>query len=218
MFLILTFISIISILSDAISAVPLGHSIKVAPRVTYFGGPVISNIQVFTIYWGSSFTKPQADKVENYYKQVVNSSYLDWLVEYNTPSQRIGRGSFIGSYFAKDAPTGNIKQDQVEAFLLSLRSKDLIPKTTADTYYAIHTDRSVSFTTTDGSSCSEFLAAHYSFKDEQGKYVYWAVMPDCGSRYEIWLRILYILICNNVDTILGPFHTSSSKPSLIQPH
>ena len=182
MFTIPSLISLISILSDTISAVPLGHAIKLAPRVTYFGGPVLSNIQVFTIYWGSAFTKQQADKVETYYKQVVNSSYLDWLVEYNTPSQRIGRGSFIGSYFAKDAPTGNIKQDQVEAFLLSLRSNGLIPKTTPDTYYAIHADKSASFTTTDGSSCSEFLAAHYSFKDNQGKYVYWAVMPDCGSR------------------------------------
>ena len=59
-------------------------------KLTYRGGPVIQNVAVAPVFWGSGvqFTT----QIPSFYKAVVASSYYDWLTEYNTtsPAQKLG--------------------------------------------------------------------------------------------------------------------------------
>lgn len=78
------------------------------PSLSYWGGHVIPNVKVYQVNWTSS---SQPD-MSAFFAGVTNSSYLDWLQEYDTnvaanagsrngtpgTQQLIGRGTFAGAY------------------------------------------------------------------------------------------------------------------------
>jgi hypothetical protein len=136
---------LISALSSAVSANMIFSPIdqlsgsKRGDRVSYYGGPVISNVKVVTVFWGS-YTDAEKKTIETYYQQVTNSTYMDYLSEYSTPTQTIGRGTWIGSYHetAKPASEETLNQKLIEGKLQSLIDQGKVPKYDKDTYYAMH--------------------------------------------------------------------------------
>src|SRR5438477_5288505 len=86
---------------EHIRVVPLHQpTIAVAPagaNLTYRGGPLISNVEVFTIFWGnlwesSSGSANLMSKLNTFFGDIVVSPLIDQLTEYNVPSQMIGQG------------------------------------------------------------------------------------------------------------------------------
>ena len=74
-----------------------------APHLTYYGGPVLSNVRVVMVLYGSGTYLAQValtttPNMATFYAGVTNSAYMDWLNEYNTasPVQHIGRGTYYG--------------------------------------------------------------------------------------------------------------------------
>ena len=69
-------------------------------NVDYFGGPVISNVSVHSVYWGDGAyqdgTGPGEPEIEGFFAGITASPYLDWLGEYNENGQTIGRGTYTG--------------------------------------------------------------------------------------------------------------------------
>jgi len=66
-----------------------------AANLQYYGGPVLAKVKVFTVFWNNKVQFQS--QLNDFYKAVADSAYYDWLSEYNTQTQNIGRGSFIGS-------------------------------------------------------------------------------------------------------------------------
>ena len=64
-------------------------------HLTYYGGPVISNVRVHDVFWGAGVQFQS--QLDAFFTAITNSPYFDWLDEYATPTQHIGRGSFGGS-------------------------------------------------------------------------------------------------------------------------
>jgi hypothetical protein len=76
----------------------------------YYGGHVISNPSVVAVAWGPNVDVNVVNGMPGFYASILQSPYLDWLSEYSTvglsgvtdglsgTNQRIGRGSFFGSY------------------------------------------------------------------------------------------------------------------------
>ncbi len=76
-------------------------------HLSYFGGPVVSNVQVIQVLYGGTQSQylpnvwnSAPPSLAAFYAGVTKSAYVDWLVEYNTPAsggthQTIGRGSFL---------------------------------------------------------------------------------------------------------------------------
>jgi len=74
----------------------------------YYAGHVIPNVKVYQVNW----TNGSQQDMASYFASVTNSSYLDWLNEYNTDinaqagsksgmpgtGQQVGRGVFAGTY------------------------------------------------------------------------------------------------------------------------
>ena len=56
----------------------------------YFGGRVLAQPSVVTVYWGSTVDATVKSEVggaaggPNFYSDVLASSYVDWLTEYDT--------------------------------------------------------------------------------------------------------------------------------------
>ena len=62
-------------------------------KLTYRGGAVISNVKVYVVQWGPNVWSQGLSTLQGFFQAVPNSPHFDWLSEYNTPSQSIGRGS-----------------------------------------------------------------------------------------------------------------------------
>ncbi len=83
-----------------------------AAHLTYWGGRVVRNPRVVIVVWGSGTYQSQvvsssSSNVVAFYNGIEKSPYVDWLREYNTPTDSIGRGSVVGRYTITPAARNN---------------------------------------------------------------------------------------------------------------
>src|SRR4051812_482203 len=53
-------------------------------KVLYYGGPVISNVKAYNVFWGPSVDATAKKQLSGFMSATVNSSYFDWMGQYNT--------------------------------------------------------------------------------------------------------------------------------------
>jgi hypothetical protein len=157
---------------------------EVEPNATtvalkYYGGPVISNVNVHAVYWGNAVEFQS--HLNDFYGSVPNSSYMDWLTEYNTPTQTIGRGTFAGGTVITPSNTGTaLKDADVQAELSAQMDSGVLPQSDGkNDLYMIHFPAGVKITAPDGQSdsCVVFCAYHGTFK-KGDTMVFYGIMPD----------------------------------------
>jgi hypothetical protein len=150
--------------------------------ITYHGGPVISNVKVTTVFWGSNVASQE--DLDAFYRAIVDSPYVDQLGEYGTPTQKIGRGQFVSSYVDTNVATAStgaqVSDGDVQQELTSLIQSGALPQPDADTLFMVHFPPGVSITTQGATSCQQFCAYHSSFQLGSGN-VYYGIMPDYGG-------------------------------------
>jgi hypothetical protein len=174
-------------------------ALPILPHLTYYGGRVISNVQVVQVNWnsGGSFETHVTDgEMGTFYGGITNSRFFDWLSEYGTvgldgadgtggTAQQIGRGAFAGKYTITPSVTGtSITDAQIQTELASQIAGGAIPPVAFDssgnpnTLYFIHFPKGVSISAPHGgTSCQQYCAYHYTFTSG-GNDIYYAVMPD----------------------------------------
>jgi hypothetical protein len=157
------------------SAGPAGAQLK------YYGGPVLANVKVYAVYWGSSVQFQ--DHINQFYPAVLDSPYFDWLSEYNTPTQQIQRGTFGGSVVDTTAPTGSsITDAAIQAEIAKLIDAGKLPANDGNNLYMMYFPPGKNITGPQGagSSCVQFCAYHGTFT-HNGSNAYYGVMPDLGG-------------------------------------
>ncbi len=163
---------------------PLRDDSRAAPpsdaHLTYYGGPVISNVRVHDVFWGSGVQ--YQSELDAFYAAITNSAYFDWLDEYATPKQHIGRGSFAGSFVDHAAPSGDtITNQQIQDELGRLLDAGSLGKRGANDLYMVYFPPGVTITMEDGSqSCVQFCAYHSTFVHKKHD-IYYGVVPDLGG-------------------------------------
>lgn len=154
-----------------------------AQQLTYYGGPVISNVEVNMLLWGDHVTS--SDKLPGFYSSVTSSAHYDMLSQYKTPSQTIGRGSFKESVTLSGFPAKSSITDEsdIKPYLRSLVKAGTI-KPNANTYYPIHFAPGIKISMQGQGSCSVFCAYHGTIDISDissTKYLYYGVIPDQGG-------------------------------------
>ncbi|KAJ3414048.1 hypothetical protein HDV05_007173 [Chytridiales sp. JEL 0842] len=156
-------------------------------KLTYWGGDVIENVEVITVFYGAAAYQTE---LNTFYKAVANSEHFDWLGEYNTPRQSIGRGRFLKSYVEPNPlpPTQILdNDDHIQPYLKSLVSSGVIGTPNKNTYIALHFGPGYTITNQGQQSCKIFCAYHNTldvseFQPLSGdKYIFYGVMPDITS-------------------------------------
>ena len=177
------------------------------PVVPYWGGPVISNIHVVEVFWGSFVDSESTTGLQQYFTDVTNSTYFDLLSEYGTvnvtgqggapgSNQLIGRGVFDGKFVitpsvcpgsaANPPPTCSVTDPQIENELLNQRSNLPAPVTDAqgnfNTIYLIYFPPGVQITVGNSQSCvgGGFCAYHSSLAVSSQPELPYGVFPDFG--------------------------------------
>jgi hypothetical protein len=159
------------------------------PIVTYQGGPLIDHVAVQTIYLGTAWSNnpslaQDANRLDQFFASVTNSSYLDMLSEYSTSQGgQIGRGSFAGRLnLPQDSWTASIITDTtVRTLLNSEIAARVIAPTGGNQLLFLFTPPNVAVYKSGSASNGQpvgFAGYHGNFVDAAGQTVYYAVIPD----------------------------------------
>jgi hypothetical protein len=154
------------------------HLAPTGAHLSYQGGPLLQNVQIYTIFWGSLWgsnasSQQMMANLNQFFSAIVVSPLLDQLAEYNVPGQAIGHGSFLGTQvISANAPSGSISDSAIQAQLLKWIKAKTVPKNTANTLYFIYLDPGVVSVLGGSKSCQNYCGYHNNI----GK-VYYAVMP-----------------------------------------
>lgn len=160
-------------------------------KLTYRNGPLITAVEIFTLFWGAAWKSGQAKlagQINAFFEYVVTSPLIDQLAEYSRPGLPIGHGSFAGTEtITSSEPGASISDDKIQSFL----SKDPTAKLAwgrASKPSAKHVSNRLVFlylppgtvVTMGGSaSCTGFCGYH---SDIKGKRFYGAMpFPSCAG-------------------------------------
>jgi hypothetical protein len=145
--------------------------------LAYYGGPVIPNVQVETLYLGqdwadSSRNLPMAQQLTNFFTWITNSPYMDSLGKYG-----VNPGQFIGT----DTDTavfagGSIDDLQIQGLLNSEIAAKRLASPTANSLYFVYAPPGTGVTTPRASAGS-FIGYHSYETNASGQTVYYAVIP-----------------------------------------
>lgn len=81
------------------------HAAPAGAHLVYGGGPLLTNVKVFTVFWGDVWNttqKADMDYLNGFYDFILSSSLMDELAEYNTQSYKVGHGTHIGTVVVSD--------------------------------------------------------------------------------------------------------------------
>jgi hypothetical protein len=150
-----------------------------AAHLTYYGGPLLTNVKVYTIFWGKSWAGTASfialkDKINAFFKAILVSPLMDQLHEYSRPGKIIGHGSLIGTkVITAGAPGSSITDTAIKTKIKGWINAHTIPAPTSNTLYFVYTDVHVKVIMGGGSSCTAFCGYH----NDISKKIFYAVMP-----------------------------------------
>ena len=166
-------------------------------KLSYYGGPVISNVHIFAVYWTDKVDPVVTKSMADYYRAVVESSNVDWLSEYNTvgvtpitnqggTNQTIGRGKFIGEKVIQPFnQKTTINDSEIRVEIEAQVNAGNLPKPDADTLFMINMPPGVVILydtqALNGKvpvSCQDYCAYHSNYRRPDKSAVYYSVMPD----------------------------------------
>jgi hypothetical protein len=150
----------------------------VGPKLTYRGGPLIANVQVTTIFWGSAWAgDPLRAQLDAFFDFVVTSSLIDQLAEYNVAGFTIGHGSHAASVLVSGNPPSTVDDTQIQTFVASQISSGAVPAQNANSLYFVFVPSGVTVTLQGSSSCQAFCGYHNTPDNK----LFYALMPyaDC---------------------------------------
>jgi hypothetical protein len=156
-----------------------------AANVTYHGGPVLGAVEVVTIFWGAAWAEAaQATLAQNlnaFFDAILQSSLMDVMAEYGTPSQPIGHGSRVATVTLSDSEPGSpqpgggrsVSDEQIQTALQGWVADSTVPAATANTLYFVYLPPGVVSTLGGDASCTTYCGYH----NHVGATLFYAVEP-----------------------------------------
>jgi len=174
---------------DAIRIVPLHKpeaqalAPATAPKLVYRNGPLITSVEIFTIFWGTSWQQePSASilaQMNQFFDFVLTSSLIDQLGEYSVAGQSIGHGKRTGSItLTVPAPSASVTDQAIQQLLQrEISGNAAFPQPSSNTLYFIFTPPGTTVVQGGSSSCQQFCGYH----DAIDNHIFYAVVPftDC---------------------------------------
>jgi hypothetical protein len=167
----------------------------------YFGGPVISNVVVREIFWGTTGFDPSYQAmIGGFYSTILKSGWWSWLAEYNTvglngaadnkpgSNQIIGPGTFGGSISITPANTSttlapNDIANEIQAQMMAgvIPPLDIDASGNVNTLFMVDLPAPVTVNDMGSQSCVDWCGEHTTFTMMQGGVMYdvpYALLPD----------------------------------------
>jgi len=152
------------------------------PHLAYNNGPLLANVEVFTVFWGGAWQNQPAlaslsNSLNDFFKFILSSPLIDQLSEYSVPGHTIGHGKWVGSKTLVTEPGSLIDDSAIQAALQDWLAKDpTFPKPNANSLHFIYFPPGTSITLQGSTSCQTFGGYHDAIV---GKNLFYAVEPFC---------------------------------------
>ncbi len=152
-----------------------------APQLTYRGGPLLSAVEVTTIFWGAAWSGAQAARagqLNAFFDFIVTSALMDVIAEYGVTGRPIGHGKRAGTVtIGTPAPPVSVTDNAIRVFLQhQLATNAGLPAPDPNSLYFVFLPPGVSVVQGGTRSCQSFCGYH----DAIGGHLYYAVMPYPG--------------------------------------
>jgi len=179
---------------------PIGFAAPAGAHLSYFGGPIISNVQVIQVLYGSGSYNAQvagntSPTMGNFFGDITSTGLISLLQQYNTPAsggtgQTFGNGTFAGLFQIVPSAGNNgstIDDTNIQAELLAQINAGHLPAPVLDsqgnpnTLYMIYFPPGKTITQGGSSSCvgGGFCAYHGTTSNTlNSKHVLYGVLPD----------------------------------------
>lgn len=154
----------------------------VPPKLTYRGGPLLTSVQVFTVFWGAAWqTAPQTDllpQINQFFDFILTSPLMDQLGEYSVPGRSIGHGKRIGTATITTPKLRHSVTDHAIRHMLQqeISTNQAIPQPTPNTLYFVYLPPGVSVSQGGSRSCQAFCGYHENISGQ----IFYAAMPYPG--------------------------------------
>jgi hypothetical protein len=156
-------------------------AIAVAPHLTYRGGPLLTAVEVFTVFWGAAWEdSPQSLVMKSmnlFFDFILTSQLIDQLGEYNVAGKTIGHGKRTGSIILTAPASGKSVQDSaIQQLLQQEIASGVLPAATTNSLYFFFLPPGVQVLQGGSASCKDFCGYH----DATSGGLFYAVMPYPG--------------------------------------
>ena len=162
---------------------PIGAAAPaVPPKLTYRGGPLLTSVEVFTVFWGKGWVQqPQAgliSKLNQFFDQILISPLIDQAAEYNVPGQTISHGKRTGTATVTTPALARHATDSMVRHMLQqeVSTNPAFPKPSPNALYFVFLPPGVSLTGAGGRSCLSFCGYH----DNINGQLFYSAMPYPG--------------------------------------
>jgi len=152
------------------------------PALTYRSGPLLSNVEVFTIFWGSTWQKPpqstMVDQLNGFFDRILAGPLLEQLTEYSVPGKTIGPGQRTGSASVASAAVQATVTDGAIQHMLrqQIALGSALPPPGPNVLYFVYLAPGTAVSSHGSRSCTSFCGYH---NDITGQ-IFYAVMPYAG--------------------------------------
>src|SRR5262245_55280411 len=148
------------------------------PELTYRNGPLLTNVEVFTVFWGAAWqdaTNSAVSKQMNeFFDFILTSKLMDQLAEYNVEGKTIGHGKRIGSLILTTSEPGMKLQDsKIQKMLQDQIAAGTLPANYANSLYFVYLPPGAQVEQGGAASCADFCGYHDATSDN----IFYAVMP-----------------------------------------
>jgi hypothetical protein len=153
-----------------------------APQLSYRNGPLITAVEVFTIFWGPAWQQaPQsalANQINGFFDFILTSPLIAQLAEYNVPGKTIGNGKHIGTLTLATPKLKHSVSDTAIQHMLQheISTNPAVPQPTPNTLYFVYLPPGVRVVQGGSASCQAFCGYH---NDISGQ-IFYAAMPYPG--------------------------------------
>ena len=188
--------SVVPAHGDAIRVVPLhvagdaakstpeaaAATVTPAPKLTYRHGPLLTSVEVFTVFWGTAWqlqgNAAMLAKVNQFFDEILVSPLMNQMAEYSVPGKAIGHGRRTGTLTITTPVLGtSITDSAIQHALQHLITTNAhLPRPGPDTLYFLYMPPGVKVVQGGSASCTGFCGYH---NDIAGQLFY-AVMPYPG--------------------------------------
>lgn len=154
----------------------------VAPKLIYNGGPLLTAVEVFTIFWGTAWQQATLSsllgQLNQFFDFILTSPLLDQMAEYSVPGQAIGHGRHAGTLTVVAPALGtSVSDTAIQHFLQNLiTTNPAVPRPSPNTLYFVYLPPGVKVIQGGSASCTAFCGYH---SDIAGQ-IFYAAMPYPG--------------------------------------
>ena len=167
---------------EPVRIVPLREDVAAArpnPEFTYRGGPLLTRVEVVTVYVGDAWPDSLPHDLDAFFDFVVTSELIDQLDEYSVGDARIEHGAHVGSARLPAGDLGPlVTDDNLRSLLQDAIARRLVPQPTANALYNLFLPSGIAVELQGTRSCQVFCGYH----DAIDGAIFYSVLPFPNCR------------------------------------